>query len=83
MSNNHFVNFPASPGITKQDRAVMHRTPRRKHLALHYGLERCARRVARKLALDEGTEARGVLPTRLEGTWHEGFVVNPTHKAAG
>jgi hypothetical protein len=39
------------------------------------------------LALDEGNAAgvsiAGVPPKRVEGTWREGFIVNPTRKAAG
>jgi hypothetical protein len=37
--------------------------------------------------LDDGNEAGlaivGIPPVRLEGTWREGFIVNPTRKAAG
>jgi hypothetical protein len=39
------------------------------------------------VALDDGNEAglaiAGIRPVRLEGTWREGFIVNPTRKAAG
>ena len=39
------------------------------------------------VALDDGNEAglaiAGIPPVRLEGTWREGFIVNPTRKAAG
>jgi hypothetical protein len=39
------------------------------------------------VALDDGNAAgvsiAGVAPKRLDGTWREGFIVNPTRKAAG
>jgi hypothetical protein len=39
------------------------------------------------VALDDGNEAglaiAGIRPVRLVGTWREGFIVNPTRKAAG
>jgi hypothetical protein len=39
------------------------------------------------VALDDGNAAgvaiAGAPPVRLEGTWREGFIVNPTRKAAG
>jgi hypothetical protein len=39
------------------------------------------------VALDDGNAAgvsiAGVPPTRLKGTWREGFIVNPTRKATG
>jgi hypothetical protein len=39
------------------------------------------------MALDDGNAAgvsiAGVPPVRLQGTWREGFIVNPTRKAAG
>jgi hypothetical protein len=39
------------------------------------------------VALDDGNAAglaiAGIPPVRLEGTWREGFIVNPTRKAAG
>jgi hypothetical protein len=39
------------------------------------------------VALDDGNEAgvsiAGVSPMEMDGTWREGFIVNPTRKAAG
>jgi hypothetical protein len=38
------------------------------------------------VALEEGNEAgftiAGVPPTEMDGTWREGFIVNPTHNVA-
>jgi len=39
------------------------------------------------VALDDGNEAgvsiAGVPPIQMDGTWREGFIVNPTRRAAG